>query len=57
MALTHDAFRSLRPWRAAAHLRELLMACGLLPGIDKQVLLFERWLDEHLADVVNAEHA
>ena len=24
--LTHEAFRTLQPWRAAAHLRELLMA-------------------------------
>src|SRR4051812_31345563 len=49
--LTHEAFRTLQPWRAAAHLRELLMACGLLPVIDKQILLFDRWLHEHLADV------
>ncbi|WP_327029894.1 hypothetical protein OG989_05660 [Micromonospora sp. NBC_01740] len=55
--LAHEAFRTLQPWRAAAHLRELLMACGLLPAVDKQILLFERWLHEHLAGVVEAEHA
>jgi len=55
--LTHDAFRTLQPWRAAAHLRELLMACGLLPVVDKQILLFERWLHEHLAGLADPEHA
>ena len=49
--LTHEAFRTLQPWRAAAHLRELLMACGLLPAVDKQILLFERWLHEHLTGI------
>ena len=33
------------------------MACGLLPAVDKQILLFERWLHEHLADVGDADHA
>ncbi|HWS35340.1 MAG TPA: hypothetical protein VN408_21710 [Actinoplanes sp.] len=55
--LAHDAFRTLQPWRAAAHLRELLMACGLLPAVDKQILLFERWLHEHLANLGDPEHA
>jgi hypothetical protein len=32
--LSHEAFDKLRPWRAAAHLREILMSCGLLPAID-----------------------
>jgi hypothetical protein len=30
--LTHDAFHELQPWRAASHLEELLMACGVLPA-------------------------
>jgi hypothetical protein len=55
--LNHEAFRGLQPWRAAAHLRELLMACGLLPAIDKQILLFERWLHQHLAGVADPDHA
>ena len=55
--LTHEAFRTLQPWRAAAHLRELLMACRLLPAVDKQILLFERWLHQHLADVADPDHA
>jgi hypothetical protein len=55
--LTHEAFHTVQPWRAAAHLRELLMACGLLPAVDKQILLFERWLHEHLASVTDPDHA
>jgi hypothetical protein len=38
--LTHEAFHTLEPWWAAAHLRELLLACGVLAVIDKQICLF-----------------
>jgi hypothetical protein len=55
--LTHEAFHTLEPWRAAAHLRELLMACGVLPVIDKQICGFERWLPGHLATVADPDHA
>ncbi|MFC4517772.1 MULTISPECIES: hypothetical protein [Streptomyces] len=55
--LTHEAFHTLQPWRAAAHLRELLMDCGILPAIDKQICLFERWLVSHLATITDPEHA
>jgi hypothetical protein len=53
--LTHEAFHRLQPWRVAAHLRELLMACDVLPRVDKQVMLFERWLLEHLDNVADGE--
>ena len=56
IALTHEAFHTLQPWRAAAHLRELLMACGVLSRIDKQICLFERWLLAHLATITNPDH-
>ncbi len=55
--LTHEAFHQLEPWRAAAHLRELLMSCGLLPEIDKYILSFERWLVvEHLPTLAGDAH-
>ena len=57
IALTHEAFHRLQPWRAAAHLRELLMTCGVLPLVDKQICLFERWLGEHLAGITEPDHA
>ena len=55
--LTHEAFQRIENWRAAAHLREPLMACGILPVIDKQVWLFERWLPGHLAGIPDKGHA
>lgn len=55
--LTHEAFHTLQPWRVASHLRELLMACGVLPVIDKQICAFERWMIDHLATVTDPEHA
>jgi hypothetical protein len=55
--LTHEAFHTLQPWRAASHLRELLMACGVLPAVDKQICSFERWLVGHLADIADPDHA
>jgi hypothetical protein len=55
--LTHEAFHTLQPWRAAAHLRELLMACGVLPPVDKQICSFERWLIGHLAGITDPDHA
>jgi hypothetical protein len=57
IALTHEAFHALQPWRAASHLRELLMACGGLPAMDKQICSFERWLVGHLAEITDPEHA
>lgn len=53
--LTHDAFHELQPWRAAAHLEELLMASGVLPAVDKYICSFQRWLPGHLADIADPE--
>lgn len=55
--LTHDAFHQLQPWRAAAHLEELLMASGVLPAADKYLCSFQRWLTGHLAGITDPEHA
>lgn len=49
-------FHTLQPRRAAAHLRELLMACGVLPPVDKQICLFERWLLAHLDTISDRDH-
>ncbi|MBV9448899.1 MAG: hypothetical protein JO345_23675 [Streptosporangiaceae bacterium] len=57
IALTHEAFHTLQPWRAAAHLRELLMACGILPRVDKQICLLERWLIAHLNTITDPDRA
>ncbi|OHV73637.1 hypothetical protein [Pseudofrankia sp. BMG5.36] len=57
ITLTHKAFDELEPWRAAEHLRELLMGCALLPPVDKQILLFERWLHGYLPDLPDPSRA
>ncbi|WP_337825183.1 hypothetical protein [Amycolatopsis sp. A1MSW2902] len=57
IALTHEAFHTLQPWRAAAHLRELLMACDVLPQLDKQICSLERWLIGHLDTITDPGHA
>lgn len=57
LALTHEAFQEQPNWRTAAYLRDLLMQCGVLPLKDRQLLLFERWLQAHLAAVADPAHA
>lgn len=49
--LTHQALHTLPNWRTVAHLRDLLMACGVLPTVDKQLLHVEAWLHRRLADL------
>jgi hypothetical protein len=46
--LTHEGLHAAPSWRTAAYLRDLLMTCGVLPTIDKQ-LLPRRNLDAGLA--------
>jgi hypothetical protein len=53
--LTHESLSRLPNWRTAAFLRELLMHCGVLPAVDKHLLLFERWLDQRLSAVAHPD--
>lgn len=55
--LTHQGLHQLPSWRTAAHLRDLLMASGALPEIDRQILLFERWAHHRLLELDNPDHA
>ena len=57
LTLTHEAFQHLPNWRSAAYLRDLLMQSGVLPLKDRQLLLFERWLETHLGAVADPVHA
>lgn len=56
LPLTHDALHQLPNWRTAAHLRDLLMTCGILPAVDKQLLHFETWLHRRLPEPRPIEH-
>jgi len=51
LPLTHEAFRRHPQWRSAAHLRDLLMACELLPERDGRLLRFESWLHRRLTEL------
>lgn len=54
--LTHDGLNQLSPFRSVAFLRDLLMDNGVLPPIDRHLVLFERWLAEWTASISEAEH-
>ncbi|MER5556525.1 hypothetical protein ABT001_33550 [Streptomyces sp. NPDC002793] len=54
--LTHDGLHQETPWRTVAHLRDLLMDSGVLPRVDRQIMLYQRWLTERLAVIEDPEH-
>jgi hypothetical protein len=56
LPLTHEALREQANWRTVAYLRDLLMACGIVPTVDKQLLHAETWLHHRLAERTASEH-
>ncbi len=54
--LTHEGLHAAPSWRTAAYLRDLLMTCGVLPTIDKQLLHHETWLHRRLAELADSPH-
>ncbi|MCX5173694.1 hypothetical protein OG616_37495 [Streptomyces antibioticus] len=56
IALSHDRLHQEAPWRTVAHLRDLLMDSGVLPRVDRQLLLYQRWLTERLGTIEAPEH-
>jgi hypothetical protein len=46
--LTHEGLSTLTPRRSVIHIRDLLMASGVLPAVDKHLYLFEQWLPGYL---------
>lgn len=51
--LTQDGLSTLTPLRSVVHIRDLLMASGVLPPGDRHLLLFEQWLHTWLVDFQN----
>lgn len=47
--LTHDTLNTWPKPAAARHMRHRLVACGILPGADPQLLDLEAWLCQRLA--------
>ncbi|MFB6991098.1 tyrosine-type recombinase/integrase [Streptomyces sp. NPDC056304] len=51
--LSHKGPHQETPWRTVTHLRDLLMNSSVLPRVDRQILLCQRWLTERLATIEN----
>jgi hypothetical protein len=56
LPLTHEALRDQPNWRCVAYMRDLLMAHGALPKMDKQFLHAETWLHRRLAERTASRH-
>jgi hypothetical protein len=56
LPLTHEALHALPNWRTVAYVRDLLMACGILPAANKHLLHFETWLTHRLAELDGHPH-
>ncbi|MFD3471739.1 hypothetical protein ACFWWM_36465 [Streptomyces sp. NPDC058682] len=54
--LAHDGLHQETPWRTVTHRRDLLMNSTVLPRVDRQLLLYQRWLTERLATIEEPEH-
>jgi hypothetical protein len=54
--LTHEGLSTLSPWRSVIHVRDLLIASGVLPAADRFQILFEQWLASWLAGISNDTH-
>lgn len=54
--LTHDGLSDLSPWRSVIHVRDLLVTSGVLPPVDRFLLLFEQWLPVWLDTIDDPDH-
>lgn len=54
--LTHEGITTLTPWRSVIHVRDLLVACGILPPVDRFLFLFEQWLPGWLDTIPDPDH-
>jgi len=54
--LTHEGIATLTPWRSAIYVRDLLVAVGTLPPVDRELFGFEQWLPRWLRQVEDEEH-
>lgn len=50
--LTHDGLAELEPYRAVAHLRQLLVAAGVLPETDPTLRRSQEWTTAYLTEQV-----
>ncbi len=55
LPVTHETLDSMTPWRSVAYLRDLLMLHGVLPHVDRHLMLFQRWLRDTLDGIGERE--
>lgn len=53
--LTHDGLSTLVPLKSVVHVRDLLIASGVLPPVDRHLVLFEQWLTDWLDQLTDLE--
>jgi len=53
--LTHDGLAALEPYKAVAHLRQLLIAANVLPDVDTTLRRIHEWTTEFLAGINDAD--
>ncbi len=56
VALTHDGIATLSPNRAVIYLRDLLVASGVVPPVDKGAYLFDQWAGGWLPTISDPDH-
>ena len=54
--LTHGGLNTLTPRRSVIYIRDLMMATGILPPVDRFLFLFEQWWPTWLATIEDPEH-
>jgi hypothetical protein len=55
--LTHDGLSSLSPPQSVTYVRDLLVACEVLPPADRYLLMFQQWLSDWQETIRDPEHA
>lgn len=54
--LTHEGIHSIPPLRSSIYVRDLMVAAGILPPVDRFLFLFDQWWPEWLTTVADPEH-
>ena len=54
--LTHEAIHTLQPVRSSIYIRDLMVAAGVLPAVDRRLFLFEQWWPTWLAQIPDPDH-
>ncbi|CCH79925.1 conserved hypothetical protein [Nostocoides japonicum T1-X7] len=53
--LTHEGLAALQPYKAVAHLRQLLIAAGVLPDLDTTLRRIQEWTTAFLVAIPDAD--